>query len=139
MKDIQGGCLCKAIRYRITGKPESSVICHCETCRRASAMPSVAWLTFDRHQVEFLAGTLQTYRSSESVTRGFCGNCGTAISYVTADDPIRIDVTTVSLDDPSTFPPTAEVWMQDKLWWEAYHVALDQFPKGMEDGAYAGD
>jgi hypothetical protein len=139
MKETQGGCLCKAIRYRITGEPVSSVICHCETCRRASAAPSVAWVTFERHQVEFLGGSPQMYRSSEGVVRGFCGICGSPISYEAADRPTHIDLTTVSLDDPSAFPPTGEVWMQDKLWWEAYHVALDQFPKDMDSGSYNGD
>jgi len=44
----EGGCLCKAVRFRVTGDPLHSVICHCHSCRRASGAPSVAWLTFDR-------------------------------------------------------------------------------------------
>ena len=139
MMDIQGGCLCKAIRYRVTGAPVASIICHCETCRRASAAPSVAWLTFDRRDVAFSGASPHIYRSSARVSRTFCGNCGTPISYETEVEPTRIDLTTVSLDDPGAFPPSAEVWMQDKLWWEAYHIAFDQYPKGMGHGSYEED
>ena len=42
---LEGGCLCGAVRYRISGSPLSSVNCHCESCRRASGAPAVAWIS----------------------------------------------------------------------------------------------
>ena len=56
MQINQGGCLCSAIRFRVSGEPIFSSICHCATCRRANAAPTVAWLTFDRGQIEILSG-----------------------------------------------------------------------------------
>jgi hypothetical protein len=130
---LEGGCLCRAVRYRVAGTPLFSVICHCNTCRRASAAPSVAWVTFERHQVEFLAGAARssrTYESSPGVARGFCGNCGSAISYETDSSQSTIDLTTLSLDDPNAFPPTAEVWLEHRVEWEAVNPTLDQYPRG---------
>jgi hypothetical protein len=130
---LEGGCLCKAFRYRVAGIPLFSIICHCGTCRRASAAPSVAWVTFERHQVEFLAGSARTSRSYESspgVVRSFCGTCGSAISYETDSSPSTIDLTTLSLDDPMAFPPTAEAWLEHRVAWEAVNLALDQYPQG---------
>jgi len=130
MQITEGGCLCAAIRYRISGAPIFSTICHCITCRRASAAPSVAWLTFDRDQVEFLSGAPRSYQSSHGVVRRFCGTCGSAISYENADSASTIDLTTISLDDPNAFPPTGEVWLEHRVAWEPVNLALDQYPRG---------
>jgi hypothetical protein len=129
-KIIEGGCLCGAIRYRVSGTPEHSVICHCVTCRRASGAPSVAWVTFARRQVEFLSGDPRSYRSSQGVTRRFCGTCGSGISYENAESPASIDLTTMSLDDPQAFPPSGEVWVEHRVPWEALNPSLDQYPRG---------
>lgn len=32
----EGGCMCSAIRYRISGQPTNSMVCHCRSCRRAA-------------------------------------------------------------------------------------------------------
>jgi hypothetical protein len=88
--------------------------------------------------VEF-RGDPQSYRSSPDVVRRFCGHCGSAISYETAANPRTVDLTTASMDDPTKFPPTREVWVEEKLWWEAVNHALDQYPKDSDGGPYPGD
>jgi hypothetical protein len=135
----EGGCLCKAIRYRVSGGPLHSVICHCASCRRASGAPSVAWLTFERGLVEQLSGKTRSIRSSPGVIRRFCGRCGTQLSYEVDTAPATIDLTTSSLDDPTAFPPTAEVWVEERLWWEAVNAALDHYPADSAGGRYHND
>jgi hypothetical protein len=39
----QGGCLCGAVRYRITRQPVAMTRCHCRSCRLASGSPVMAW------------------------------------------------------------------------------------------------
>jgi hypothetical protein len=119
MQINQGGCLCSAIRFRVSGDPSISSICHCATCRRASAAPTVAWLTFDRGQVEILSGSPRIYRSSQGVARHFCGTCGSQLLYESVENPTTIDITTASLDNPNLFPPTLEVWLEHRVSWEA--------------------
>ncbi|HTO45105.1 MAG TPA: GFA family protein [Burkholderiales bacterium] len=131
----EGGCLCRAVRYRVTGAPLSSIICHCQSCRRASAAPSVAWLTFEAASFEVLSGELRNFRSSPGVTRRFCAVCGSPITYENDRDTGSIDVTTASLDDPNRFPPAREVWLEHKIAWEATNGTLDQFPRGGGGGA----
>jgi hypothetical protein len=58
MSTLEGGCLCGAIRYRVSGKPANTMICHCRTCRRAAGSPVVApthhsWLSHDIGWVRF--------------------------------------------------------------------------------------
>ena len=130
MQINQGGCLCSAIRFRISGEPVFSVVCHCATCRRANSAPVVAWLTFDRGQVEMLSGRPNAYRSSQGVVRQFCGSCGSQISYENAESPSTIDITTASLDNPALFPPTSEVWLEHRVPWHPVDPTLAQYPRG---------
>lgn len=128
VKHSEGGCLCGAVRFRATGVPSSSVICHCRTCRKASGAPSVGWLTFDRSNLELVRGVLRRFVSSPGVERTFCGDCGSPLTYASARTPSSIDITTISLDDPSAFPPTGEVWVSHKLGWETGDPKLTQYP-----------
>jgi hypothetical protein len=132
MQIYEGGCLCSAIRFRISGEPIFSLICHCATCRRASGAPTVAWLTFDRGQVEVLSGHPRTYRSSQGVVRQFCGTCGSQISYESAESPSTIDITTASLDNPSLFPPTLEFWLEHRVSWQVADRSRTQYPRGTQ-------
>jgi hypothetical protein len=129
MQINQGGCLCSAIRFRISGEPVFSSICHCATCRRASAAPTVAWLTFDRGQVEILSGRPHTYRSSQGVVRQFCGTCGSQLSYESIESPTTIDITTASLDNPNLFPPTMEVWLEHRVSWQSPDQTRARYPR----------
>jgi hypothetical protein len=123
----EGGCLCGAVRYRVTGLPLYSAICHCRSCRRAAAAPAVAWQTFEWQQFELLAGTPRTYRSSPGVRRTFCENCGTPLTYSSEQRSQQVDITSASLDDPEITPPRSEVWLEDKLAWVSPDRARRQF------------
>jgi hypothetical protein len=130
MQISEGGCLCSSIRFRISGEPMFSSICHCATCRRANAAPTVAWLTFDRGQVEILSGRPCAYRSSQGVVRQFCGICGSQLSYESAERPTTIDITTASLDNPNLFPPTLEVWLEHRVSWQSADQSRAQYTRG---------
>jgi hypothetical protein len=93
MQSSEGGCLCSAVRYRVAGPPLYSVICHCNTCRKASAASSVAWLTFERANFNILAGVPKTFRSSPGVVRTFCAVCGSTLTYTTELRPNQVDMT----------------------------------------------
>ncbi len=107
-----------------------SIVCHCTTCRRATSTPTVAWLTFARAQFSYRAGVAASYASSPGVVRRFCATCGSALTYENAKSPATIDVTTVSLDDPHSYPPTCEVWLEDKLRWQPIDERLALYPHG---------
>ena len=42
---LEGGCLCGAVRYRISAEPHHAGYCHCRMCQRSAGAPVVAWLT----------------------------------------------------------------------------------------------
>lgn len=125
----QGGCLCGAIRFRVTGKASSSSLCFCKTCRRAAGASPVAWFVVSIHQYELLAGRPRAYRSPESITRTFCPDCGTPLSYARDSFPDDIELTTASLDDPDAIPPTEEIWLSHRVQWACSNPELPHFAK----------
>lgn len=141
---VEGGCLCRAIRYRVTGEPRSCSVCHCRSCRLASGATPVAWFVVQRSQLVFLAGKPNALQSSPPVTRRFCGECGTPLTYEHAGDPDAVEITTATLDNPETFPPTKEIWLAHKVPWVATNPDLEHFSRESSrahdtdgDGCYA--
>ena len=130
MQIHEGGCLCSAVRFRISGEPMFSSVCHCATCRRASAAPTVAWLTFDRGQVEILTGEPRLYRSSQGVVRQFCGTCGSQISYESVASPATAPSALKLKVALSLFPPTLEVWLEHRVSWESPDQNRTHYPRG---------
>lgn len=122
-----GGCFCGRVRYRVAGEPESSSICHCVSCRRASGAVSVAWLTFPLADFSFGTGDPVEHRSSRGVNRT---HCGTSLTYRHEEDAGYLDVTTASLDALEAFPPTHHTWLEDKVRWERAEDGLPSLEQG---------
>ena len=122
-----GGCLCGAVRYEVGGPASHLCYCHCNSCRRASGSPLVAWGTFVRTGWQVVSGELCEYRSSPAVLRGFCARCGGALTYSHAERAAEIDVTLASLDEAGTLAPQMHVWVADKLPWVAIDDGLPRF------------
>ncbi len=127
---LEGGCLCGAIRYRLTGSPRIVSHCHCSLCRRVSGAPFVTWLTARRDRVT-VSGEPVWYSSSERGQRGFCRVCGTHVISVSAEYDRYYDITAGSLDRPEAIRPDRHVFAHYKVTW----VELaDQLPRHGEDG-----
>lgn len=124
----EGGCLCGAVRYRISGEPMGSMVCHCRTCRKASGAPVVAWLSIAKTDFS-LTGQTTAFTSSPKVTRTFCAHCGTGLTYEHANEPGEVDFTTCSLDNPDAFPPTHHSWLEHDLRWVKFGDGLPSFPQ----------
>lgn len=128
-RHLEGGCQCGAVRYVIEGDPLVAAVCHCSTCRRANAAPAVAWAMFSREQVDIVAGSLKLYTASADVTRGFCGDCGTPISFEATYLPGLIDITLGSFDDPEVIKPSMHYWHSRHLSWAEFADALPRYPE----------
>ncbi len=126
---FEGGCLCGAVRYRATAAPSNSMICHCNSCRRAAGAPVVAWITVPASAFAFVLGEPSRYASSPGVERTFCARCGTPLTYVHTRRPEDVDITTASLDRPEAFPPTWHGWTEDGVPWVRFGDDLPQHRK----------
>lgn len=126
---LAGGCICRAVRYRIATAPIVSLICHCATCRRAVGAQAVGWLSVAASGFAWTAGAPAVYASSPGVERTHCPVCGASLTY--RSEAATIDVTLASLDDPEAAPPTRETWLTHRLRWTPVSHDLPGFP---EDG-----
>jgi hypothetical protein len=124
-----GGCLCGATRFQVSGPATNRCFCHCESCRRASGAPFVAWATFPASGFRTTRGELARYRSSEKVARGFCAACGTTLTYVHDARPDEIDVALVALEDSTAVRPECHIWVSNKLPWVEIADLLPQHAK----------
>jgi hypothetical protein len=114
---LKGHCSCGVIRYRIDALPTKETVCHCETCRRTSGAPMMAWFTVPSAHFQVVAGEIAHFRSSDHGERGFCARCGTALTFQSSRCPDEIDVTTCSLDDPEAVPPLDHTFTRSQLSW----------------------
>jgi hypothetical protein len=114
---LEGGCLCGAVRYRVTGEVVASGICHCRSCRKTASAPSLPFATFPMTAFKITNGAVVEFRSSADVRRGFCGECSSPLTYRHSGKPDKLDIMTCSLDDIDALPPTFHVWTSHKPAW----------------------
>ena len=114
---LTGGCLCGALRYRITPPLMDAAYCHCRMCQKASGAPAMPWVSVPVGQFLYTQGTPKAYRSSDWARREFCGACGSPLVF-RYDDPTKpLDVAIPSLDDPAAVVPAYHIWRQSRLPW----------------------
>ena len=132
-----GGCFCGAVRYTVTGTPFNSTLCHCSMCRRATGAPAVAWFSVRKSEFRFVSGRPATFASSPGITRRFCGDCGTQLTFEDERWPDELDITTASLNDPEAVPPGDHTFMQSHVRWLELADALPRYLRTRKEGALA--
>jgi hypothetical protein len=103
-------------------------------CRRANAAPAVAWAMFTETQVRFTGSQPTMYQSSPPARRGFCGQCGTQLSFMADYIPGLIDLTIGSFDQPELLPPSLHYWDSKRLPWVEF---ADTLPRHAEFPSFA--
>lgn len=81
--NIDGGCLCGAVKWRANINPNMVGICHCTQCQINSASAFQWTALVPAEDFELLSGQLKAYvKTSESGNKralSFCPDCGTTI------------------------------------------------------------
>ncbi len=132
---MAGGCACGSVRFDCTEKPIVQLICHCRDCQRASGSSFAAVMFVPSDRLTFTKDAPLyhevTAASGRKLQRGFCGKCGSPVSLRWPDDPFQCELLVVSsLDDPSVFAPSYEVWTSRAGQWHAFNPDTIKFEKG---------
>lgn len=130
----EGGCLCGAVRYKVTAEPAIGAVCHCRFCqvRTGSAFASMGY--FREQDVE-VRGELTTYehRSDESgrwLRIEFCPTCGTPVTHTVELRPGMRGISMGTFDRPGWFPIGRHIWTRSKHAWVRIPGDVEQFPQG---------
>ena len=109
-----GGCQCGAVRYAISGPLNNPHICHCRMCQKAFGNYFAALVGSPKENFRWTKGEPGMFRSSSIVSRGFCRDCGTPLSFA-YDDSKFIAVSIGSLDDPAAAVPENQYGIENRL------------------------
>jgi len=117
MLEAEGGCLCGAVRYKVSARAYHLTHCHCTLCRRAAGAAFVTWFSVACAGFQLVRGEPVRYRSSTEAVRGFCGRCGTQLTFQRDDTPGEVDITMCSLDDPGALTPEDHIYTRSRVRW----------------------
>ena len=109
-----GGCQCGAVRFRVEGDLGRASICHCRMCQKAFGAFYGPYVSMTPEQVTWTRGARKLFASSNLVSRGFCGDCGTQLTFEGAG---FFDIAIGAFDDPTDIRPTIQIGLEAKLPW----------------------
>ena len=119
-----GGCICRAVRYECSAEPIMMFKCHCLDCQRVSGGGFVPGLLVPASAFRLTQGQIR-YHFVPSLAggnhkRGFCPDCGSRLTGGESDERSTnfIGITAGSLDDPSWFRPTMDIFTCDAQPWD---------------------
>ena len=69
----EGGCICGAVRYRLTSEPLTFYACHCTDCRRHTGTAFALSMPMLRNAVELIRGDLASFDVALDGGRRSCG------------------------------------------------------------------
>ena len=141
---LEGGCLCGAVRYRATANPMMVVDCYCADCRKSSGTSHCTHAMVPDSAFS-LTGEITVHDrpadSGNTVGRGFCPECGSAILSYNNMMPGMVFIRVSSLDDPDAVEPQMTVYASRAPAWarlDRTKPVFDTMPQGGPQGVMAG-
>ena len=141
--NLEGGCACRAIRYRLTDTPLIVHACHCRDCQRLTGSAFVINIWIEKRCVEASGVAPSSFElttgSGNKQTVYFCGSCGTYLwsRYHRSPGDTRF-VRAGTLDTPDAVQPDVHIFTRSKLPWlplpagvrafEAYYKMEEVWP-----------
>lgn len=127
-----GGCACGAIRYRSAHAARYMGNCHCRDCQQATGsayFPAVVVkdtdFTLERGQPKWFTRPAD---AGHAMRRGFCGDCGSPVLLDNTARPGLVVIYAGSLDDPSWYQPSRDIYTASAQPWDLMHPQLPKFP-----------
>jgi hypothetical protein len=140
--DLEGGCACAAVRYRLASPPMFVHCCHCRDCQRQTGSAFVINALIETDRIELLAGDPGPVAVPTDSGRPHliyrCPNCRTAVWSEYGGLAALRFVRVGTLDNPAALSPDVHIYVRSKLPWvtlphavlafEAYYDARRVWP-----------
>ena len=124
-----GGCQCGAVRFRVAKLGRASV-CYCRMCQKATAGLGGFFVT--AKEFEWTRGAPKYFASSNIARRGFCGDCGTPLTF---EMDGAVDLSIVAFDRVADIAPSIQLAAESRIPWGDRLNALP--PRPDNDGSVA--
>jgi hypothetical protein len=118
----EGGCTCRAVRYRMVSRPLFVHCCHCRWCQRETGASFALNAMIEADRVALLAGEPEIVITPSNSGKGQkiarCPRCRVAVwsNYAGAGDKFRF-VRVGTLDEPDQLPPDVHIFTASKQPW----------------------
>jgi hypothetical protein len=122
-----GGCQCGAVRFRVKGELGRASLCHCRMCQKAFGSFFGPLVSVKADDLVWTRAEPKRFQSSNKVRRGFCGDCGTPLTFEWSET--YVDLSIGSFDDPTVIRPAVQMATQDRLPWFAELATLPERPR----------
>jgi hypothetical protein len=120
--NLEGGCACGTIRYRLNASPLIVHACHCRDCQRLTGSAFVINIWIEKKFVEAGPVAPKSVRlaggSGKHNDVFFCGKCGTTLwSRYDIVPGECLFVRAGTLDNPEAVTPDVHIFTRSKLPW----------------------
>lgn len=125
----QGGCLCGAVRFEITGPIRNIIYCHCSMCRKAQGSAFATNGIVDANDFSFVQGEgdMTAYESSPGQSKYFCQRCGSPIISRNTKRPEQVRVRLGVIESDLDERPECHIFVSSKANWEDLDVDLPRY------------
>ncbi len=131
---LEGGCTCRAVRYRVTAAPLFVHCCHCRWCQRETGASFALNAMIEADRVQLLQGAPEAVHTPSNSGKGQkivrCPTCRIALwsNYAGAGDAVRF-VRVGTLDDPDRLPPDIHIFTSSRQPWVVLPAGTPSVPE----------
>ena len=126
---INGGCLCRAVRYSIAAAPVVTRVCWCRVCQYLGCGSGTVNACFPSAALQ-VRGALRDFSlvadSGNLMHRRFCPDCGTHLFSEAEARPHLVFVRAGTLDEPQLAQPALTIWTSQAPQWACFDPRLPQ-------------
>ncbi len=128
---LSGGCHCGGVRYEAVVENNEAYYCHCRMCQRSFGNIFATFFNLPKASVKWTTQPPKYFHSSKIAQRGFCGECGTPLSFEFHDSEY-MDLSVGSLDHLEQMKPVNHFAVE-------YRVAPFHAPDGLPEETIDGN
>ena len=119
---LEGGCLCGAVTYKISGAPIIVAHCYCRDCQRVTGAGHTTGAMFPAEAIK-VTGAMSEYRSKgdsgSTVSHLFCATCSSRLFGKNTNMPGVMTVGAGTLNDPGAVTPQVAIFARSRPPWDA--------------------
>ena len=118
----EGGCACRAVRYRLTGEPLFVHCCHCRWCQRETGTAFALNAMVETVRIQLLDSAPEIVNTPTNSGKGQqivrCPTCRIALwSHYAGAGNVLAFLRVGTLDEPDHLPPDIHIFTSSKQPW----------------------